>query len=717
MSFYDSLHGSSQSGNLDPRPTFEHQASDIELLDQPRTYDNRSFNNNNEEQETAYDPHNKKAYYAPDDFQVPVPPPPLLKKASTHVTPQWAGSPRVLSKLTIFRILNYAWDIILILIPLAFVVLGTMAAILDGKSTSNYGRKVERAILLAPTIFPIVFAALAGRFFKIAALWKAERGIELGSAQTLEQLIGCQSLFSTVERQVLLHDYSILSISILLFWALSPLGGQAGLRLLGTVEGHATTNSSVRYLSALNQLNSAMQGAEAAERMAPSYVGPYLASIMSPETAQTSTMDIWGNVKIPSMNHSTLAPDSEGWRSVDYTKDIRYSSLIGIPVAGIPSSGNSTFPIESRYYDVSCASNKLTTYTAFIKANHTLQVRSSSLTNNSHYALFYATNLYSVAAYVEGAPGISISSFFIDTQTEFQGGNNTNPKSLIFGSMASPTSTTGDNSMSLANCTFQKRDVISNVTCTAGKTCRVFAMKPSENQTRYLDYLDIINYGSNLMLSFPLAAGQGSEFASNPTERWINNSASVFGYTMNEEYQSLWKLRPSVLESRLGLLLNTYWQSTYAPSYINGDLSSNLTYYDTLDPTSLNGAYFNASASTVTRSTGEIYRCNYAWLSILLLASLFLEACAVGAFILRQMTVSPDVLGYVSSLTRDNPYTSLPPGGSHLDGLERARLLKRVPVCMGDVRPDREVGHIALVSYDRVVPGVVGRLKKGRLYQ
>jgi hypothetical protein len=68
--------------------------------------------------------------------------------------------------------------------------------------------------------------------------------------------------------------------------------------------------------------------------------------------------------------------------------------------------------------------------------------------------------------------------------------------------------------------------------------------------------------------------------------------------------------------------------------------------------------------------------------------------------ILQFSTIAPDIFGYASSFTLDNPYTDIPPEaqGCTLDGIERARLLKDVRVQFADVRPGDEVGHIAFAT-------------------
>jgi hypothetical protein len=69
------------------------------------------------------------------------------------------------------------------------------------------------------------------------------------------------------------------------------------------------------------------------------------------------------------------------------------------------------------------------------------------------------------------------------------------------------------------------------------------------------------------------------------------------------------------------------------------------------------------------------------------------------------------LFGFVASMSYENPYVRIPDGGSTLDAMERARLLKDVEVCIGDVHSEKDVGHIALAAG---VP--VRQLERGRLY-
>jgi len=69
------------------------------------------------------------------------------------------------------------------------------------------------------------------------------------------------------------------------------------------------------------------------------------------------------------------------------------------------------------------------------------------------------------------------------------------------------------------------------------------------------------------------------------------------------------------------------------------------------------------------------------------------------------------LFGFVTSMTYENPHMQIPDGGSTLDAMERARLLKDVEVYVGDVQCDQDVGHIAFAA-----GAPLRKLERGRLY-
>jgi hypothetical protein len=100
------------------------------------------------------------------------------------------------------------------------------------------------------------------------------------------------------------------------------------------------------------------------------------------------------------------------------------------------------------------------------------------------------------------------------------------------------------------------------------------------------------------------------------------------------------------------------------------------------------------------------------WLSLYFIScSVLLMAVACGV-VLNRMVVAPEILGFMSALTRDNPHVRIPGGGTAMSGIQRSRLLKDVRIRLGDIREERdEVGYIAITSEQDTV-----RLRKDVLY-
>lgn len=86
------------------------------------------------------------------------------------------SEPAQLSPFTVSRILALLWDSILTLLPLLLVVLAITAVRLNNKQLSAWGKSVVAATRLGPTMLPILFTALVGRFTKFLARYLMERG-------------------------------------------------------------------------------------------------------------------------------------------------------------------------------------------------------------------------------------------------------------------------------------------------------------------------------------------------------------------------------------------------------------------------------------------------------------------------------------------------------------------------------------------------------------
>jgi hypothetical protein len=194
---------------------------------------------------------------------------------------------------------------------------------------------------------------------------------------------------------------------------------------------------------------------------------------------------------------------------------------------------------------------------------------------------------------------------------------------------------------------------------------------------------------------FPLAAGPagptyiingvGDLPNSSYTELYVDDPTSPFRL---EGIANLSKLSNHDLGIRIGQMLNTYYLASLEPFSMTGNLTSVPT------------AMIPVNGTLVTQSLQ--YVCNWPVLGLLLFSATTTLLAAISGIVFDHLAIGPDILGYCSTLTRDNPYIKLPLGGSTLDGDERARLLMDLKLRLGDVRSGGQStqGYIAVAPVE-----------------
>jgi hypothetical protein len=74
----------------------------------------------------------------------------------------------------------------------------------------------------------------------------------------------------------------------------------------------------------------------------------YATCLLAPESVETSTRDLWGNVKILLLDAlSSESPGRNPWAAIGQSQDVAYASLTGLIIAGLQSKGRSNFTLES----------------------------------------------------------------------------------------------------------------------------------------------------------------------------------------------------------------------------------------------------------------------------------------------------------------------------------------------------------------------------------
>ena len=106
--------------------------------------------------------------------------------------------------------------------------------------------------LRGPNVFPILFAAVVGRALKGILCWRLERGERLG---ILDLLVGSTTLVNTITTQITLRIFSLIGPLLFVVWALSPVGGQASLRVMTKGNNTLSTRASFDYMLQTSRLN------------------------------------------------------------------------------------------------------------------------------------------------------------------------------------------------------------------------------------------------------------------------------------------------------------------------------------------------------------------------------------------------------------------------------------------------------------------------------
>src|SRR5205823_13297188 len=173
---------------------------------------------------------------------------------------------------------------------------------------------------------------------------------------TLERLLGSMSIVSTIWTQYKLGPVNIISCLLILLWSFSPLGGQAILRILSTeLRFTDATTPLVYFNTSFSTGNVSFLNNNDALNLQFSDVREiYASAVLSPSYIQQSSMDQFGNIRIPMIESlDSSSADKDGWVPVP-ADNVVYSSLIGSPVRGIQATGRSQFRHISSYFHLNC---------------------------------------------------------------------------------------------------------------------------------------------------------------------------------------------------------------------------------------------------------------------------------------------------------------------------------------------------------------------------
>ncbi|KAK4539710.1 hypothetical protein LTR36_010421 [Oleoguttula mirabilis] len=607
----------------------------------------------------------------------------------------WPSGPRQCRPTVSDIVAELACDVVFIALSMLFLVFGFIVKTHDQAPVAQHGLLTQRlleATKYGPTIFPILYAAVVGRAVKGFLSWRLERGERLG---VLDLLAGSSTLVNAVTTQLTLRIASVAGPLLVVLWALSPLGGQASLRVMTVGNTTISRPDSFQYM-VQNRSFAPFDTADDASEIAV-IDGIFVASLLSPWKTKLSTVDTWGNVKIPMIEalENSLTSDSDGWYTPVATEMV-YSSLIGTPIASIQDTDiNTTLTIETSYWRLECPvlanadqpPNTNISESPWAAANG----MSGTLASNTTYPRVMPSNETQLLA---------------EESTPIP--DDLSPRTIVYNTWDNDANYTKTGSICQIYTTYVEAEVsCAGLTCAASQLRRSTLPHPPAAWT----FFDAGSFTWGHFASIFVALINGHSATATGVQLYFVDPQSPFDVNFDK---ALSTLAPQVYATRFAQLLNSVWAATVGMYAIPDGISAETASQDetTLEETYV-AKYANATGTAI-RSV-EVIQCHNGWLAALSAASLVMVVASLAAPLLRALKHAPDFTLNVSTMVRDNPYVGLPATGSTLTSAERARLAKHMRVRFGDVAAEDEVGHIAVGSVG--AGHHVARARKGRLYE
>ncbi|KAI8716727.1 hypothetical protein NCS52_00967000 [Fusarium sp. LHS14.1] len=642
------------------------------------------------------------------------PPPQHGSAVALTASGSWGDGPQRLHSWNANKVSGWLGDTFLTLIPVIFIVLAIIAMSLDRQPKSDFGQRAMEWTRLSPTVYPIIFAAVAGRFYKNLARWCLERPDGIGLA-VLEQIFGSQSFAAAFERLCFVRTKVLIGMTIILTWAMSPLGGQSASRLLSFGNSSASADAIIYYANPAYQKSNFLLWDSAVTSMS-SVEALYSSSLMSSLEQKRSPRDLWGLPKIPQwprdLDGQTHNVDSDALR----TGGNYYASLLGIKMHGLDlPSGHAdyAFTVETSYLDFDC------------RHTHSIDLRVKPRDNETSVLEMWHADVNSTRypLAVDDAPfivNVSLPAKWDDWMSL----EDPPPLSMRYMSRWADFMPWMTTQLIVVDCSMESVTLETDMQC-SGTSCEAQRQRRLKNKqrpgNRFPDLM--LQKAMKLSNAFSLWANSTGSLAlglASPIENYFIDE--TFPYS-GQPARNWTKVDTSKFENvfsrRFTTAFNTYWDSTLNP---NGHTNVSFQTDPSINTVSVEHSnlspFMNSTTGTV-KVTKDLYIANRLWIGLLLLTTLILMVLAICGLALQAFIRGPDVLGYASTLTRDNPNVPVPPGGSYLDGPDRARQLKHLRLQLADVRPQGATGYVAVRSIPMMgdAEKFAGPLDQKRLYE
>ncbi|KAK8122250.1 hypothetical protein PG984_010920 [Apiospora sp. TS-2023a] len=568
-----------------------------------------------------------------------------------------------------------------------------------------------------------------------------EKGLKMG---TLWRLMNIRTMFDAVASPFQLREISAVAVLLMVLWSLSPLGGQAVLRLVHHFNETSTEIIPLRYADmgpggSLLVRNYYLYLFETEVPLAVDYT--FGSALLQNREVKEGPRDNWGNVKIPRIERlDESSADDEGWLDVpDHNRTAEtYSALMGIPIVGIPRQGTTNMSLESSYVSLTCEPTT-------ILRDGPLQYGLVARCDDCEYGGWFGTEDEQ-----SGRSNIFLGHRDLN-ETENQNASFIAPRHITFLSGSGQRNALPEevdtvfNVTTSTTCAATQSLVESKVSCEGG-ACMVTAMRWSKTDLRNPNFTVFDHWAVAVLeqISKQFSRSRSFSQSSNILEYFLNDTSKIPVYEMhnsnpsaNETLVDLSRVPSQLVAERAAMALNTYIQLFHAPVAFAGDLPSeklSLRYGPEHTPAKgvdliafsfggscnertstcypadlLNALFFGASVNAVVTHKSNLYKPNWLWISILFVAS---TALIVAGIVLGVQVKAPDMFDPVVGLTYHNKHLDAAELklSNPLDVTERAGLLSDVAVRLGDAQAEDTTGKIVFGMSEEL-----GELKRHRM--
>ncbi|KAF4918108.1 hypothetical protein CGCVW01_v009177 [Colletotrichum viniferum] len=643
-------------------------------------------------------------------------------KARDKLTENEDHSGRILGKRSSSDgIRHLLLDTLLTLPAVAFITYAFLVLVNNGRAVDQGPIPLLRtAAIYSPTLFPIAFSAVAASFLKAAAAWRLEQGI---SVLSLEYLLNCRTVFSAFTTPMSLRAANRLTPLLMILWALSPLGGQAALRVMEMVPSTAAEPWLFQNLEFMSAFRHSGPQSSAGFSLLPSIQSAFVMALGTPADIKAEPQDLFGNIKIPMVEafqnlhqprgedkkdndeQNDSSQDDNGWFHLDSksAKGPVWSSIAGIPVAapgGLSSKANYSFAFETSYMYANC----------FVH-------RGASM------------NFTEWASYRQEGPGrYSTNRTLVISTKRPPSPFDKNPLELVFTSYAAIKELTTN-----ATCVLRTTYVEVDVGC-HGTTCGARRVRPLQKPNN-LTARTVLNnmapggqpghgtaglfdgYMSTFVRSglslWDLQEGRQLKPFASALEAYFTEPDSPYSAAGISSWDGIdiYPVGDQMFSQRFSQLLNTFWLASVASHNITGNF-----HFQSDSGTNLPGPIIIQNITGNRTPDFLVMRVNDGWMLTLFVASTAMLVSGVIAAVLGSMRRGPDVLDHPTFFSRDSPYVNVSPcyAGSVEDASEQVRRTRDMRVCIGDVSPTEATGHLAFGTVNEAFP--LGLQKDGRYY-